>query len=221
MEKLANNIAQKLASELNLNQDNKEVIAYGTFALLHMFLSIVLVTILGLMFHRVIEALLISFTTSLLRKYSGGVHTSSPYICMIVGTLLCIGQTLIVSYAVASYVNLRITILLGLLTFIYSYYIISKLAPVASPSKPIIKKERRNKMRRKSILILSFYLLASVVNIILYQNTGDTRFLLYSLCIYVGTVWQTFTLTQYGHLILGTIDTWLVQISLLKGGRKR
>ena len=79
MEKLSNNIANKVALELSLDDDNREVIAYGTFALIQMLFSIILVFLFGLLFHVAFEALIISFTGSILRKYSGGVHASSPW----------------------------------------------------------------------------------------------------------------------------------------------
>ena len=97
MEKLSNNIANKVASELTLDENNREVIAYGTFALIQMLLSITLVFLFGLLFHVAFEALIISFTGSILRKYSGGVHASSPGICTFIGTIVCVGQAVLIS----------------------------------------------------------------------------------------------------------------------------
>ena len=62
MQKLSNSIANKVALELSLDKDNREVIAYGTFALMQMFFSIILVFLFGLLFHVAFEALIISFT---------------------------------------------------------------------------------------------------------------------------------------------------------------
>ena len=48
MEKLTNNIAKTVSAELNLDNDSKEVIAYGLFAILHTILCIFLILFLVL-----------------------------------------------------------------------------------------------------------------------------------------------------------------------------
>ena len=195
MEKLSNNIANKVAVELSLDDDNREVIAYGTFALLQMLLSIILVFLFGLLFHVAFEALIISFTGSILRKYSGGVHASSPGICNFIGTIVCVGQAVLISFLISSVVNLKLIIILGVVIFIWSYYIIYKLAPVDSASKPIVKEEKRKRMKKGSIILLSVYLIITVFFILLYISSGERKFIFYTLCLYSGILWQAFTLT--------------------------
>ena len=209
MEKLADNIANRVASELTLDEDNRQVIAYGTFALMQMLLSIVLVFLFGLLFHVAFEALIISFTGGILRKYSGGVHASSPRICTFIGTIVCVGEALLISLLMSPMVNLKLIIILGALIFIWSYYIIYKLAPVDSASKPIVKEEKRKRMKKGSIILLSVYLIIVVIFIMLYISSGERKFLFYTLCLYSGILWQIFTLTAPGHLSIGKVDTFL------------
>lgn len=209
MEKLSNDLANKVASELSLDKDNREVIAYGTFALMQMLLSIILVFLFGSLFHVAFEALIISFTGSILRKYSGGVHASSPGICNFIGTIVCVGEAVLISLLMSSVVNLKLIIILGALTFIWSYYIIFKLAPVDSAAKPIVKEEKRKRMKKGSIILLSVYLIISVFFILLYISSGERKFLFYELCVYSGILWQAFTLTALGHLSVGKVDTFL------------
>ena len=209
MEKLCNNIASKVAGELNLSNDQREVIAYGAFAILQMLYSILIVVLFGLLFHVVIEALIISFTISILRKYSGGIHASSPGRCLVIGTVVCTGQAVLISYVIGEWASLGIVLFLGLLFFTWSYYIVYKLAPVESPAKPIKREEKRKKMKKGSIIILSAYLFIILINCILYLFTREKVFMVYSLCIYGGIIWQVFTLTNGGHLILGKVDTFL------------
>ena len=59
-------------------------------------------------------------------------------------------------------VNLKLIIILGVVIFIWSYYIIYKLAPVDSASKPIVKEEKRKRMKKGSIILLSVYLIITV-----------------------------------------------------------
>ncbi|MBW9149910.1 accessory gene regulator B family protein [Clostridium sp. CM028] len=209
MEKLSDNIANKVALELSLDEDNREVIAYGTFALMQMFISIILVFLFGLLFHVAFEALIISFTASILRKYSGGVHASSPGICTFIGTIVCVGEAILISLLMSSVVNLKLIIIIGTLIFIWSYYIIYKLAPVDSASKPIVKEEKRKRMKKGSTILLSVYLIISVFIILLYINSGGINLLFYTLCLYSGILWQAFTLTAPAHLLIGKVDTFL------------
>ncbi|MCB2313445.1 accessory gene regulator B family protein [Clostridium tagluense] len=212
MEKLSNNIANKVALELSLDHDNREVIAYGTFALMQMFVSIIFVFLFGLLFHVAFGALIISFTAAVLRKYSGGVHASSPGNCTCIGTIVCVGQAVLISFLISSVVNLKLIIILGVMTFIWAYYIIYKLAPVDSASKPIVKEEKRKRMKRGSIILLSVYLIIAVVFILLYLGSGESKLMLYALCLYSGILWQVFTLTTLGHLLVGKVDTFLNHI---------
>jgi accessory gene regulator B len=209
MERLANNIASRVAAELSLDKDKREVVAYGAFAILQMLLSIMLVIIFGVLFQVVIEALIISFTASILRKYSGGVHASSPSICTFIGTIICVGQAVLISLLIGSGANLYLVLMLGAMIFIWSYYLIYKLAPVDSAKKAIVKEEKRKLMKKGSILILSVYLIVAIIFIILYISMGGKKFLFYALCLYSGILWQVFTLTAPGHLLIGKIDTFL------------
>ena len=209
MENLSNSIAKKIASELNIGNDKKEVIAYGTFALLQTFLSIFLVFIVGYLFHVSFEALIVLFIASILRKYSGGAHASSPGRCTFIGVIVCIGQAILISTLLNYWIDFNGTLILVLIIFVWAYYMIHMLAPVDSPSKPIRKKEKRQKMKKRSLIILSVYLVITISTIILYVNFEKAIFLVYTLCVSGGITWQVFTLTKSGHLALRKIDAFL------------
>lgn len=203
IEQLCENISNYIATELNLEQDKKSVVNYGIFAFIHMIICIILVVIFGIIFNVMIEALIISFTASILRKSSGGVHASSPEKCVVIGTISTIIIALISKNLNLSY---NLNILFGALVFSFSYYIIYKLAPVDSISKPIKNIKKRNKLKKTSIKIIFIYLLISVVNIILYFLIENYVFLTYSMCVYMGVLWQVFSLTHIGHVILGKLN---------------
>lgn len=217
MEKLSNNIANKVALELSLDDDNREVISYGAFALMQMSLSIILVFIFGLLFHIAFEALIISFTAAIFRKYSGGVHASSPWICTFIGTIVCVGQAILISLLLNFIVDFKLVIILEVVIFTWSYYIIYKLVPVDSVSKPIVKQEKRNRMKKGSIILLSVYLGITVFLILLYISSGEKKLMFYVLCLYSGILWQTFTITSPGHLLVGKVDQLLNHIIKNRG----
>ena len=220
MEKLTNDIAKKLAAELKLDNNSREIIAYGMFALIHIALSIILVIVFGLIFHVTLEALIICFSGSILRKYSGGAHASSPGRCAAIGTFICVGQALLFLYLLGSVINLKLLLFLGIVIFVWSYYFVYKLAPVDSLAKPIKTKEKKIRMKKRSIFLLSTYIIIVVINVAIYILLRDTRFLIYSLCIYGGVAWQIFTLTRVGNIIMNKMDAFLNQIVTIKKGGK-
>lgn len=218
MERITNSIAEKIGSELKLDKERIEVIAYGTFALMHILLSIGLVILFGAIFGITVEALIISFTTSIYRKYSGGAHAITPGLCAAIGTIVCVGQAFLIVYVITPIMNLKWSVLLGLLIFIYAYYLVYKLVPVDSAAKPIKKLEKRERMKKGSIVVLAVYFAITVFSSALYIYFQKKIFLSYSLCIYGGTIWQSFTLTKSGHKLFNKIGSFYNQI--LNFGRR-
>lgn len=203
IENVCRRLSDYIAEELKLDGDKKAVINYGIFAFTQIMLCILLVIIFGFIFNAMIEALIISFASSILRKSSGGAHSSSAEKCAAIGTV-----TTIIMAVIAKKINLPVSLNLaaGLVIYMYSYYKIYKLAPVDSIAKPIKNVMRRKKLRTISIITISVYLMITIVNILLYLLTEKDLFLRYCICIYMGMLWQIFSLTKAGHLILGKID---------------
>lgn len=215
MYKLANYLAGYITSELGLDNDRKEVIAYGTFAIVQTVYSIVLVIIFGFIFQVVLEALIVSFTGSILRKYSGGVHASTPSACTALGTIVCVGQGLLIKYIIGSNISINMLLLLCLATFTWSFIEIYRLAPVDSPAKPITTIEKKKRMKKGSILILIIYLLILATSIYLYLCGRNKETLMYSLSLCGGILWQTFTLTSFGNKVFRNIDAFFNFINVI------
>ncbi|NFH78666.1 accessory regulator AgrB [Clostridium botulinum] len=205
IEYICEKISNYIAEELNFDDDKKSVINYGIFAFIQMGICIVLVAIFGVLFNVTIEALIVSFTISILRKSSGGVHASSPERCAIIGTVASVGMALI---AKSINTNFSFVILFGIIVFVWSYYILYKLAPVDSIAKPIKNIEKRKRLRKSSIITLSVYLIIVIINILSYLAINNFVLLTYSLCIYMGLLWQIFSLTKSGHFILGKLNNF-------------
>ena len=202
IENICEKISTYIAQELNFDDDKKSVINYGIFGFIQMAICIALVIIFGFIFNVTIEALIVSFTISILRKSSGGVHSHSPERCAVIGTVSTVGMALICKYI---NVSVSFVMLIGSIIFIWSYYTLYKLAPVDSIAKPIKNIEKRKRLRKTSIIILSVYLIVVVIDISCYLITKDSSLLTYLLCIYMGLLWQVFSLTKNGQLILGKL----------------
>lgn len=203
VEEISSKISDSITNELELDENKKAVVNYGIFAMLHTALSVGFVIIFGILFNVLIEALIITATISILRKSAGGAHASSPGICAFVGTVLSVGMSLVIKN-----INLSVNgiIITSILIFIWSYCIVYKLAPVDSPSKPIRTEAKRNRLKKSSILILCVYTVIVIVNIIGYYATKKVGLLVYSGCIHIGLLWQIFSLTKTGHIVLGKLD---------------
>lgn len=200
---ISDKLADKIVKEINGDNEKRDVIAYGIFGMLQIALSIILVIIFGALFNVMFEALIISFSIGILRKYSGGVHASTPNSCTVIGTAICIIGALIISNIQCVF---NVTLISGFIVFMISYYLVHKLAPVDSANKPIKKIKRRKELKRKSIIILTIYLFIVMILLFIYINLKLEKMLIYSMCIYLGIIWQVFSLTKIGHIVLGKLD---------------
>ncbi len=206
IEQLAKSISDKISAEVVLSDDQKEVIAYGIVACLQTIFSFGLIVLCGLIFNILPETLIIAFSISILRKYSGGAHASSPTRCSIIGTIVAVGMAAFVAYVMQPFLNLCVIFISAIITFTTAFYLIYKLAPVDSPQKPIKTKKKKHKLKRASLSVLLVYLFIIAINSIVYLNTKVMFYNIISFCICLGMTWQAFTLTRGGHLIFIYID---------------
>jgi len=214
IEKLSNSLAFKIASTLNMDKDREEVLAYGAFAIFQTLWSIALVIILGAIFDVLLESLTISFTTAMLRKYSGGAHATSPNRCAIIGAIAAVGLALILNRFLVSINPIGIFIF-GVISFISAYYIIYKYAPVDTPNKPIIREETKTRLKKLSFKFVHALLVITSALYFLYFSNMDSIISLkifFSICL--GIAWQILTLTSIGHYVIAKADILLNKINL-------
>lgn len=205
IEKISNKLAYNIAGVLKLGEDQQEIIAYGAFNLLQTLWALLWVAIFGLAFGVVMEAMIVTFTIALLRKYSGGAHFSSPNRCAVIGGIVSALLALMIT-VVFPLINIKVIIPLELILLLICYYNIDKLAPVDSPAKPITKIEKRKLLRRQSILVFNIMITIILILTILYFRYNTTLFLQWGGLIFIGIVWQTLTLTSIGHQFFYKID---------------
>lgn len=206
IQNLSNKIGCKFASTLKLDKDHEEIVAYGSFIFLQKLWSFFLVMVIGAIFGVFLESLVVFFTSSLLRKYSGGVHASSPNGCAIIGAIISVSLALIIK-VIFKTINIELVVIIGIICFALSYYVVYKLAPVDSPEKPIVKFEKKQYLKKCSIGVLNF-LLVVTSSMLLFYTTYKIIFLFNFIgCICIGVLWQVFTLTSKGHAIIFKLDS--------------
>lgn len=213
---LPNKLAQKISKELNYNEEKSAVISYGIFACIHVLASLTLVALFGVLLGIVVQALIVSFASSILRQYSGGVHATRPSTCLTIGTIITILITLIAHYF-TKLIPVELLVCINGIIMGTSYYLIIRYAPVDSPSKPIKTQSKRKKMKKLSLIVLSVYVICISVFVILYFNKGSILNIEYSMSICMATGWQAFTLTVKGHRFINKIDSILINVFFKKG----
>ncbi len=221
-QRISDYTALQIASALNLDKEREEVIAYGAYAIFLTGWTILLISEFGFIFNVLFEALVISFTTDILRKNSGGVHAISPNRCAAIGTIIFVGLANLISLFVIK-IQPIVMIIFVFLSFLYSYYFVSKYAPVDTPNKPINKAEKKARLRKQSLNTLHVFLVIAAFSLLAYYTVFN-YILLYKfvLCICTGLVWQSFTLTRAGHVFISKLDVTIKNItSLIKGGENK
>lgn len=203
IQRICENISDKIAKELNFEANQRAVINYGLFAMIQTSIAIGTEIIFGALLGVLIPTLIISLVAVFLRKYSGGAHAQTPEGCIVIGDIVSVGGALGISWIPWNVIGI---IVLGVIIFILAYYFVWRLAPVDSASKPIRRVEKKQLLKKRSIFILSIYLIATIVSLLLYLNNTDEKLLIYIASVYVGIGWQTFTLTATGHLGMKKMD---------------
>lgn len=215
IQKMCESLSNKIEQELNLDVNQSAVVNYGLFAIIQTVVAILLEIILGALLGVLIPTLILSLVAVILRKYSGGVHAETPEECIVIGTVISVGGALIVDW-----IPWKLTYILVLLVIVFSmaYYLVWKFAPVDSAAKPIRRTEKKQLLKKRSILVLSIYLVACVATLLGYLNSNNDKFLVYIACMCAGIGWQVFTLTNIGHLAMGKIDLFFNKLLNNKGG---
>lgn len=222
-EKIANNISSKMASELKLDKDKEEIIAYGAYSLLQSTWSFLLIALFGFIFGVFLSAVVSSFAAAFLRKYSGGAHASSPNRCGIIGVIIFIAIALFIDKVILG-LNIRlmyILIFMGL-AYLFTYLLVYRLCPVDSHNKPIKKETKKKRLRKSSFILISIMAIVCLFSIFVYSKTQNLLYLKIAISITIGLAWQSFTLTSYGHQFTNTLDALLKNITNAKvGGEKQ
>lgn len=206
IEKVSLNLSDKLGTKLNKTSEEKAVLNYGLFVILHTGIGVVITFFVGLITGMVLEMMIISVTTAWLKRYTGGVHASTPERCAIIGVLL----SLILSILCR---NLKMTLDIKLLTILtiailsFSYYIVYKKCPVPSKNKPMEKESTRKKLKTKAFNLINMYLLIILLLSIMYLifSVQSVKTIWISMLLGIGL--QIIVLTNIGSKFICILDT--------------
>ncbi|MDF2588690.1 MAG: putative accessory regulator protein, partial [Anaerocolumna sp.] len=195
IEILAHKIAEKIALQLDYDDERKAVVAYGLIGIIQMVTIFIIITIIGLIFDTWYESMIIFLGVGMIRKSTGGAHAGTMLSCNIISvvtvTILSALSRYILNIPFNTYVNLGLTVFLFVICFIIFYLRV----PVDSPNKPITKPEKIRRLRRQSFLILTLLILTAGISI-LFTDYND-RFYSIAISIRLILLWQSLTLTKF------------------------
>ena len=189
MEKLARKLAADISLSLGYDAEKEAVVAYGLIAMIQITVTTLLVILLGFLAGAPAEAMIICFSVSLFRKYSGGAHAKTAEICTCFSVFYCVVMALVSKRLLAGILS---PIVLGaavVLVYSCTFLIVYRVAPVDSPNKPIRTEQKKRRMRKGSFIVLSIYLAISVVLLIFGSKSDSIRS--WEISLLLGVAWQT------------------------------
>lgn len=181
LEKLSLKLTNSLTKDLDYDEEKREVITYAIETTLLNILGISLLILFAFLLNVLKPALIAGISGMILRRVSGGFHFNTPLKCLFFGaivyTLLGIATQKIFELSLVGTPVLWIA--LGI-----SFILVSILAPVDSPSKPIHSRTLRKKLKIASIGLI---ILACLIIIF-----SPDQVLSISMCL--GILYQSLTL---------------------------
>ena len=126
MEKLAKKLANNISVSLGYDDEKEKVIAYGLTGIIQIIVTVLLVFVIGIIVGTPMEALIICFSISILRKYSGGAHVSTIGLCTTLGVTYCVAFSLISKYLLLPVLNTYFMIALIAVVYALSFFTIYK-----------------------------------------------------------------------------------------------
>lgn len=136
----------------NYTERDERIAHYGLETIYIFITKMIFITILSLFFNITKEMYIFIFFYLFLRLYSSGIHLSTSSQCTIFSSILFIGIPMLCKYIT---IDIGIRILISGITYsIFAWY-----SPADTHRKPIIKEEKRNNLKFKSIIVCTTYLI--------------------------------------------------------------
>lgn len=214
IESIAKNISEKLGDRLDKTEEEKLVLNYGLFIIIHTSLAIILTIIVGIFTGMLIEIMTITFTASWMKKYSGGVHANTPTRCLIIGIIVSFILA-IVEKKVISLIGSHQLFIILLIGMIFSYIVLYYKCPVGSKNKPLKKEETRKKLRNKAFKLINLYLGVILIGYFIYIKKDIYIAKIIICCIWLGLILQMLVLTKAGQKLILLLDNILEKLKIV------
>ncbi len=202
---ISKRVASYLSSQTELSTEKEEIITYVVEIIIINLLNIINLLLLGLLFNVLPEIITCLITVAILKRTTGGAHSNSPLRCALITSVVFLSISVAASYL--SHIKQIYIDGMAIATIAIGTFLIIRLAPVDSPSAPIISVKRRKIFKNLSIIVIGIIL---VVMVFLRQSLW-----LYAqevqLTIILSVLWVSFNLTYFGHKFTSQIDRINIQ----------
>lgn len=206
MERLARRIAESAARNGGLDEERTRVIAYGLSALIQMLFLLVASLAFGILFHCLLESMIIFTSVGLMKRSSGGAHSNTSGNCTVISLVSIFVMALIARFVVPVihpywYIYLAFVIL----SFSAALLTVHRRAPVSTPNKPITRPEKIKRLRRQSFITVGIFF--SLAAIMTFRGQAHPRLINGAISLNLAVLWQSFMLTEAGARLISFIDS--------------
>lgn len=208
IEKISLNLSENLGDKLNKNKEEKAILNYGLFVVIHTLMGIILTALIGIVTGMIIEIIMISITSSWFKRYTGGVHATTPERCLFVSSILSLTLSLFCKYIIFN-ININYIFTIGLFSIMIFYYIINEKCPVPSKNKPLKRENTRRKLRKKAFALLNGYSILLITLHIIYSFTSIDIIKTIIISCILGIILQMIVLTEKGGNFIIMLDSSL------------
>ena len=148
MERIIENLVDVMIEKDIVDSKYKDEYIYSAMCLIEKIFSIVLVVIMGLLFKRLLDVVLFFSFFSFLRKYTGGYHANSFFLCTVESTLIVYCE-LRYGYLLLDYPIVMIGMLIS------SFFIIMIIGTVNHPNMNLSLSELDSMKNRARLVLIS------------------------------------------------------------------
>lgn len=205
IEKIALNLSTRLGNKLDKGEEEKAILNYGLFIIMHTFIGIIITLLVGLITGMLIEILLITITSALFKRYTGGVHASTPEICLITGVILSLILSILCRFIVIN-IDINKIVFAGMIIIAFSYYMIYYNCPVSSKNKPLKNEKTRKKLKKKAFILLNIYTILLIMLYIIYYILKISIVKSIITSFILGIFFQMSSLTNIGSKTINLLD---------------
>ena len=205
IEKIALNLSTRLGNKLDKGEEEKAILNYGLFIIMHTFIGIIITLLVGLITGMLIEILLITITSALFKRYTGGVHASTPEICLIIGVILSLILSIFCRFIVIN-IDINKIVFAGMIIIAFSYYMIYYNCPVSSKNKPLKNEKTRKKLKKKAFILLNIYTILLIMLYIIYYILKISIVKSIITSFILGIFFQMSSLTNIGSKTINLLD---------------
>lgn len=209
IEKTSSNIAFTLCKSKDKSSEEFNVLKYGVFIVVHTSIAIISTLLIGILTNTLLEISIISLFAALIKRYSGGVHSTSPNRCIITGII--VSYVFVLTGKFIASLELEYFYIIGVISLVHSFIILYKKCPVPSKNKPIKKEETRNRLRKHAFFMYFICIVLFIISIL--QNTYTTLNYLV-LYMILGLYMQTLSLTSMGSNFILFLDRVLKKLKI-------